>query len=247
LFEKSKFIAFAMTATNFVDLTPLKIITYVFSFVQRLIFCQYQRALSLARSFINNCLDIPVNSGDDLSLPSNFLKKLSASVSSKSETSQLPISQDECEETPIISENSKCESYEVAGTFENEETAEQSENHVSFNIKEIGHGAEQKRPKKGQASRVVSEPKSKVYMAGTRVGLDEYNEVNREYFYKKYYSGMEVDDYSFVHSSAKLVDSKSLFIAGAYLWKSSKLRVSKRKAPMFKPTELSTIFENLAY
>ena len=123
-----------MTATKFVDLTPLRIITYVFSFVQRLIFCQYQRALSLARSFINNCLDIPVNSREDLSLPSNFLKKRSASVSSKCETSQLPISQDECEESTFFTENSKCESYEVTGTFDKEETSEQSENHVSFKI-----------------------------------------------------------------------------------------------------------------
>jgi len=204
----------------------------------------------LARSFINNCLDIPVNSREDLSLPSNFLKKRSASVSSKCETSQLPISQDECEESTFFTENSKCESYEVTGTFDKEETSEQSENHVSFKIKEVSHDIEQGRPKKGQTSekaRVFGEPKIREYMAGTRVGLDDYNKVNREYFYKKYYSGMEVDDYSFVHSSAKLVLSKSLFTPGAYLWKSSKLRASKRKAPMFKPTELSTIFENLAY
>jgi len=204
--------------------------------------------LALTRSVLNNCLDIPLHNSEELSFSSKFLKKLSGSVSSKSETSQLPISQDECEETPIFSENSKSEAYEVKKVGETE-TTEESENHVSFKINDVEQESS-KREKQTQLNekpRRVSDSKTREYMAGTQVGLDEYNRVNREYFYKKYYSGVEVDDYSFVHSSAKLVYSKSLFVPGAYLWKSSKVRASKRKAPMFKPTELSTIFENLAY
>lgn len=238
-----------MAASNYLEFSPLRIITYVFSFVQRLLFCQYQRAFALARSVLNNCLDIPLHNNEDLSFPSNFLKKWSGSVSSKSETSQLPISQDECEETPIFTENSKSEAYEVKKVGESEVT-EESENHVAFKINDIEQGSSKKEKQHtpmNEKPRRVSEGKTREYMAGTQVGLEEYNRVNREYFYKKYYSGVEVDDYSFVHSSAKLVYSKSLFIPGAYLWKSSKVRASKRKAPMFKPTELSTIFENLAY
>ena len=237
-----------MTATNYLEFSPLRIITYVFTFVQRLLFCQYQRAFALVRSVLNNCLDIPLHNSEELSLPSNFLKKRSGSVSSKSETSQLPISQDECEETPIFTENSKSEAYEVKKVGESE-TTEKSENHVAFKINDIEQGSskKEKKPHVHEKPRRVSDSKPREYMAGTQVGLEEYNRVNREYFYKKYYSGVEVDDYSFVHSSAKSVYSKSLFIPGAYLWKSSKVRASKRKAPMFKPTELSTIFENLAY
>jgi hypothetical protein len=237
-----------MATINYLEFSPLRIITYVFSFVQRLLFCQYQRAFALARSVINNCLDIPLHNTEDLSFSSKFLKKHFGSVSSKSETSQLPISQDECEETPIFTENSKSEAYEVKKVG-NSEVSEESENHIAFKINDIEQGSskKEKQTSMNEKPRRVSEGKTREYMAGTQVGLDDYNRVNREYFYKKYYSEMEVDDYSFVHSSAKLVYSKSLFIPGAYLWKSSKVRASKRKAPMFKPTELSTIFENLAY
>jgi hypothetical protein len=237
-----------MTASNYLESSPLRIITYVFSFVERLLFCQYQRALALARSVLNNCLDIPLHNNEKLSFTSNFVKKHFGSVSSKSETSQLPISQDECEETPIFTENSKCEAYEVKKVGDSEVT-EESENHVSFKINDIEQGSskKEKQTSMNEKPRRVSDAKTREYMAGTQVGLDGYNRVNSEYFYKKYYSGMEVDDYSFVHSSANLVYSKSLFIQGAYLKKSSKVRASKRKAPMFKPTELSTIFENLAY
>jgi len=117
-------------------------------------------------------------------------------------------------------------------------------------IKKQSHGLETGEDKtffSPQKFRVFANQKKVEYMSNTFLKLDDYNKINKEYFYGKYHSGLVVDDFSFIHPSAKFVDSKSLLIPGAYLLKIFKARTSKRKAPTFRPTDLSIIFENLAY
>ena len=242
-----------MAAISSYNPVLLRLISFVFVFVQSVIGFYFQRTFSFVRTFSNNLLDIPSNQREKLCFPSNFLKKQSILAPFEPKNLKNSSLQDECEETPFSSDILICkrQNHRKLPEYPQQTSIyERSNSHLWLKIKEIAHDKVVEEPKLLSfvpEVEIPSEPRRKDHMSSTAIKLDDYNRVNREYFYRKYHSGVEIDDYSFTHPSAKSVYSRSLLIPSANLWKGNKLRISKRKPSVFKPTALSTIFENLAY
>jgi hypothetical protein len=80
-------------------------------------------------------------------------------------------------------------------------------------------------------------------MGHTSIKLDEYDSKNLNHL-----STGDIS-FSFTHPQANGINAKGLLLPSmAFGSKGSTIsKVTKRKLPPFRPTELSTIFENLAY
>jgi len=85
-------------------------------------------------------------------------------------------------------------------------------------------------------------PCKKDFIPGTTVKLDEYNKSNQDFMMKKR-EGSSDDEYVFLHPECQ----RNLYLK-AFSFKNPLAKNSKKKkVAYFKPTELSVIFENLAY
>jgi len=80
------------------------------------------------------------------------------------------------------------------------------------------------------------------YLSGTSTKLDDYHKKNQSYLLSKCTNDSNVDNYSFTHPNAHSVFSRRTFVL-----KNPLPRSFKKKPKPFRPTDLSPIFENLAY
>jgi len=198
-------------------------------------------------------LEFPFYNSNELSFSSNFLKNHGILPSVNSENGSFLSSKTECQNETQFHYASMLkfeDANELRGIRKTVLTFGKLKNNQKLKAKKDNNDIEIGEDKcffSPQKFRVFAIPKKIEYMSSTILKLDDYNRINNEYFYKKYHSEGYIDDFLFTHPSAKFVDSKSLLIPGAYLLKSFKARATKRKAPSFRPTNLSIVFENLAY
>lgn len=242
-----------MTVTLIHNLAILRLITSLLTCIQTLMKYQFQRVLSFIRSFAYNWLDFPFYNSNEPGFSSNFLKNHGILPSVNSENGPFLSSKTTFQEETDIHNGSTWRNEDTKKLREHRQKVyifDRLENNNKIKTKKENHDIEIGEDKtffSPQKNRVFVIPKKIEYMSSTILKLEDYNRLNREYLHKKFHSGVHIDDFLFIHPSAKFVDSKSLHIPGAYLLKTFKVRASKRKAATFRPTDLSTIFENLAY
>ena len=126
---------------------------------------------------------------------------------------------------------------------ENKPVVQQAETEeVAKNVKS-GNDMSQEEYQRKRVYEIRRKPYTKEFVSGATVKLEEYNKKNRDYLMSKYVGGPDVDNFVFMHPNTKSRFSADSFI----LLKTPQPRRSKKKSVPFRPTELSTIFENLAY
>lgn len=249
-----------MTAATIYNTTPIRVISFIFSFLQRIMASHFQRTLKFTRSFANNWLDISLETQKSLetqygsSFSSSSLQNSSILASYKPKSVKISFDQEEDKKSALSTNISMWTVEEVKKLPEHPKQnsiSEKSNNHLWLKIREIAHNNEQREPpnteQQTQKIKTSIDSRRKDHMSSTTLKLEDYNRMNREYFYRKYHSGVEVDDYLFTHPSAKPIYSRNLLLPDAPLLKFSKARTVKRRLSSFKPTSLSTILENLAY
>ena len=244
-----------MTALALYNPTILRMVTFIITLVHRFVYTQFYRTLNFARSFANNWLEIPLTKQEEQTLPSNSVLK-TLSVFHPYQANQSHISFSKAESYSKV-ENSDVSILKVEDVQEKPERfkrlslSEKSSQHLRLKVKELVNDKGVEEPRKASQvpkAKMSGEARRRDYMSTAPIKLDAYNRINREYFYSKYQIGVEVDEYSFMHPSAKTVQLSNLLTPSTgRLWKSSKVTMPRKKAITFKPTELSTIFENLAY
>lgn len=237
-----------MTSMSVYSPTLLTIITFLVTLVQRAFAYQLQRILNFFRSFAHNWLELPLKTQEQL----YFSSTAYLPGSSESKSVAISLSHDRSMTGFLPYRNitwRKKDAKIMAETRPSSSILEKSESRLWSKIKEMSHKTieEPENFEEDMDAELNLEVNNRHFLSNTMLKLEDYDRINMEYLDKKYNGGMEEDGYSFTHPLAKSVYFRNIASPGAYLRKSWNIRALKRKAPSFKPTELSTIFENLAY
>lgn len=253
--------------------TAITVTEFIFAFIQGTLTTYYNWLLDHAREFFKGWFDFSTKAVSSSPLNSDS-QEASECLEIDTKPKYVSIALTETPEAKSVKKQGITvwrakDVSELARTSNRSSIAEKTQNDLWLKIQEIAQYKQDNKPEvkqvlqteqveKGVRTRnamneeeytrkkvyeIRRRPYTKEFISGATVKLEEYNQKNRDYLMSKYVGGPEVDNFVFMHPNTKSRFSADSFI----LLKTPQPRKSKKKAIPFRPTELSTIFENLAY
>jgi hypothetical protein len=228
----------------FSSLSIIRLVSLVFCFIERLIYSHYIRFMTVFKSFSKTWLEIPLSDKRVASLSYDYLNKQNQAHAKPRHVSiALPDdSRPRASQLKDISVWNPEESQTLSRPM-NLSIASKTQNELWSKIKEMANeGDNSKNFTTNIYDHKVKCHGRRNYMSSTFLKLDDYHRKNREFILNG-----EFHQFSFNNFSAKPAYSKNPIVPGGSDAFKAKPRCQKKRIPPFRPTELSTIFENLAY
>lgn len=252
--------------------TAITVTEFIFAFIQGTLTTYYNWLLNHVREFFKGWFDFSTKTVSSSSLETDPQASECLDIDTKPKYVSIALT-----ETPEAKSVKKQgitvwrakDVSELARTSNRSSIAEKTQHELWLKIQEIAQYKQESKPVVQQAETVEEvknvksrnamneeeyqrkrvyeirrKPYTKEFVSGATVKLEEYNKKNQDYLMSKYVGGPDVDNFVFMHPNSKSRFSSDSFI----LLKTPQPRSSKKKKSVpFRPTELSTIFENLAY
>jgi len=242
--------------------SAISLTSFIFTFVQRIFYAYYEWFHDQLDYLIKNWFDFSLKKPTKFSLHVDPLTKQYLVVTPQSKHVTIPVDTEAAHQTSISSSQATTDEENAKNSIQSS-MPEKPQTEPWLKIKEI---VEYKKEcdknandlLKGQEKSISGAQKANEYkevkrcnykrgkdsldyITGAALKLNDYNKMNQEYLFSKYTNGSNVDNYSFTHPAAHSIISRTFSLK-------SPVSKSFRKRPKgFRPTELSTIFENLAY
>jgi len=238
--------------------SAISLTSFIFTFVQRIFYAYYEWFVDQLDYLIKNWFDFSFKKATKFSLHVDPLTRQYLEVTPQPKHVTIPVDTEAARES-LVSLTLANVTEEDTKNFSEENKTEKTENELWLNIKEIVKYKEELSRVMGVKEKKVAEAakineykeikrcnnkrgkESLDYVAGATIKLSDYNKKNQEYLLNKYTNGSNVDNFSFTHPEAHSIFSRTFSV------KSPVSKNLRRRPRSFRPTELSTIFENLAY